>query len=94
MGSWLHVTYLITGLGSTSIPSVAIPPRRYQTLTTHHGRTQQEQFRLARLVLVYYNFNIILAIKRIMQEARELANDPCTDYSAAPLEVRSFSIGQ
>ncbi len=23
-----------------------------------------------------------------MQEARELANDPCTDYSAAPLEVR------
>ena len=29
-----------------------------------------------------------------MQEARELANDPCTDYSAAPLEVRSFSIGQ
>lgn len=22
-----------------------------------------------------------------MQEARELANDPCTDYSAAPLEV-------
>jgi hypothetical protein len=29
-----------------------------------------------------------LAVKRIMQEARELANDPCTDYSAAPLEVR------
>ena len=28
-----------------------------------------------------------LAVKRIMQEARELANDPCTDYSAAPLEV-------
>lgn len=27
------------------------------------------------------------AVKRIMQEARELANDPCTDYSAAPLEV-------
>jgi len=23
-----------------------------------------------------------------MQEARELSNDPCTDYSAAPLEVR------
>jgi hypothetical protein len=23
-----------------------------------------------------------------MQEARELANDPCTDYHAAPLEVR------
>ena len=22
-----------------------------------------------------------------MQEARELANDPCTDYSAGPLEV-------
>ena len=22
-----------------------------------------------------------------MQEARELANDPCTDYTAAPLEV-------
>ena len=22
-----------------------------------------------------------------MQEARELANDPCTDYAAAPLEV-------
>ncbi|TFY57301.1 hypothetical protein EVG20_g8603 [Dentipellis fragilis] len=29
------------------------------------------------------------AVKRIMQEARELANDPCTDYHAAPLEVRS-----
>ncbi|KAF8803545.1 UBC-like protein [Phlegmacium glaucopus] len=30
------------------------------------------------------------AIKRIMQEARELANDPCTDYSAAPLEDDIF----
>jgi len=29
-----------------------------------------------------------LAVKRIMQEARELANDPSTEYSAAPLEVR------
>lgn len=29
----------------------------------------------------------VSAVKRIMQEARELANDPCTDYSAAPLEV-------
>ncbi|KAJ3482632.1 hypothetical protein NLI96_g6857 [Meripilus lineatus] len=28
------------------------------------------------------------AIKRIMQEARELANDPCTDYTAAPLEAQ------
>ena len=28
------------------------------------------------------------AVKRIMQEARELANDPSTDYTAAPLEVR------
>ena len=28
-----------------------------------------------------------VAVKRIMQEARELANDPCTDYSAVPLEV-------
>ncbi|KAG9318411.1 UBC-like protein [Chiua virens] len=27
------------------------------------------------------------AVKRIMQEARELANDPCTDYHAVPLEV-------
>ncbi|KAG6335874.1 hypothetical protein ID866_3211 [Astraeus odoratus] len=27
------------------------------------------------------------AVKRIMQEARELANDPCPDYHAAPLEV-------
>ncbi|KAF9533384.1 UBC-like protein [Crepidotus variabilis] len=26
------------------------------------------------------------AVKRIMQEAKELANDPCTDYTAAPLE--------
>ena len=25
-----------------------------------------------------------------MQEARELANDPCTDYTAAPLEVRNL----
>lgn len=30
------------------------------------------------------------AVKRIMQEARELANDPCTDYSAAPLEEDIF----
>lgn len=30
------------------------------------------------------------AVKRIMQEARELANDPCTDYSAAPLEDDIF----
>ncbi|TRM61733.1 ubiquitin-conjugating enzyme/RWD-like protein [Schizophyllum amplum] len=30
------------------------------------------------------------AIKRIMQEARELANDPSTDYCAAPLEDDIF----
>jgi len=30
------------------------------------------------------------AVKRIMQEARELSNDPCTDYSAAPLEDDIF----
>lgn len=30
------------------------------------------------------------AVKRIMQEAKELANDPSTDYSAAPLEVRDI----
>ncbi|KAL1741711.1 ubiquitin-conjugating enzyme/RWD-like protein [Schizophyllum fasciatum] len=30
------------------------------------------------------------AIKRIMLEARELANDPCTDYVAAPLEDDIF----
>lgn len=30
------------------------------------------------------------AVKRIMQEARELANDPCTDYSGAPLEDDIF----
>jgi hypothetical protein len=29
----------------------------------------------------------LLAIKRIMQEAKELATDPSTDYTAAPLEV-------
>ena len=33
-----------------------------------------------------------VAVKRIMQEARELANDPSTDYSAAPLEVCSGSL--
>ena len=33
-----------------------------------------------------------VAVKRIMQEARELANDPCTDYAAAPLEVSLSSI--
>ena len=31
-----------------------------------------------------------VAVKRIMQEARELANDPSTDYSAAPLEEDIF----
>lgn len=31
-----------------------------------------------------------LAVKRIMQEARELANDPSTDYTAAPLEDDIF----
>ncbi|KAI0807235.1 ubiquitin-conjugating enzyme/RWD-like protein [Fomes fomentarius] len=30
------------------------------------------------------------AVKRIMREARELANDPCTDYTAAPLEDDIF----
>ncbi|OCH95634.1 UBC-like protein [Obba rivulosa] len=30
------------------------------------------------------------AVKRIMQEARELANDPSTDYTAAPLENDIF----
>ncbi|KAG6889731.1 hypothetical protein C0995_015029 [Termitomyces sp. Mi166 len=30
------------------------------------------------------------AVKRIMQEAKELANDPSTDYSAAPLEDDIF----
>ncbi|KAI9566501.1 UBC-like protein [Boletus coccyginus] len=30
------------------------------------------------------------AVKRIMQEARELATDPCTDYHAAPLEDDIF----
>ncbi|KAI0747908.1 UBC-like protein [Daedaleopsis nitida] len=30
------------------------------------------------------------AVKRIMREARELANDPCTDYAAAPLEDDIF----
>ncbi|KAI9433983.1 non-canonical ubiquitin conjugating enzyme 1 [Lactarius indigo] len=30
------------------------------------------------------------AVKRIMQEARELANDPSTEYSAAPLEDDIF----
>ncbi len=32
------------------------------------------------------------AVKRIMQEAKELANDPCTDYAAAPLEVTRSTI--
>ncbi|KAI0685491.1 ubiquitin-conjugating enzyme/RWD-like protein [Cytidiella melzeri] len=36
-----------------------------------------------------YNMNSS-AVKRIMQEARELANDPCTDYTAAPLEDDIF----
>ena len=31
---------------------------------------------------------LLAAVKRILQEARELANDPSTDYVAAPLEVR------
>jgi len=30
------------------------------------------------------------AVKRILQEARELANDPSTDYTAAPLEEDIF----
>ncbi|KAF8633742.1 hypothetical protein AX17_004398 [Amanita inopinata Kibby_2008] len=30
------------------------------------------------------------AVKRIMREARELANDPCTDYTACPLENDIF----
>ncbi|KAL4074501.1 ubiquitin-conjugating enzyme/RWD-like protein, partial [Scleroderma yunnanense] len=30
------------------------------------------------------------AVKRILQEARELASDPCTDYHAAPLEDDIF----
>ncbi|KAG7092256.1 hypothetical protein E1B28_008620 [Marasmius oreades] len=34
------------------------------------------------------------AVKRIMQEARELADDPSTDYRAAPLEVCSQVISE
>ena len=71
-------------------------PRRclFQLLTTtttswlHSTRTIQ----VGTTSVVCSGFNAILAIKRIMQEARELANDPCTDYSAAPLEVGFFSI--
>ncbi|KAL7410711.1 ubiquitin-conjugating enzyme/RWD-like protein [Mrakia frigida] len=33
------------------------------------------------------------AVKRIMQEAKELAEDPCTDYTAAPLEDDIFEWG-
>jgi ubiquitin-protein ligase len=32
---------------------------------------------------------LVVAVKRILQEAKELANDPSSDYSAAPLEVRT-----
>ena len=40
--------------------------------------------------LLYLTLTVILisiAIKRIMQEAKELANDPSPEYTAAPLEV-------
>lgn len=51
---------------------------------------QQEQLWSA-ISATYYTCHWswpVLAVKRIMQEARELANDPCTDYTATPLEVR------
>ena len=90
MRTRLHVTYFITIQEPCNISTSLLDG--YLALL-HYGCTQQEQFRLALLILVCSGFNIIPAIKRIMQEARELANDPCTDYSAAPLEVGSFSIG-
>ena len=33
---------------------------------------------------------MVAAVKRILQEARELSNDSSTDYHAAPLEVSSL----
>jgi len=44
------------------------------------------------LLLLSWYLNSCPAVKRIMQEARELANDPSTDYVAAPLEVLRFTI--
>ena len=63
----------------------------YELLSIYYG-SQQEQLWLAAL-LTYFPVKTLptlasLAVKRIMQEARELANDPSTDYHAAPLEVR------
>lgn len=61
------------------------PPRPLR-----HGHPQQEQFWSAQsrpslfISLIYL---LYVAVKRIMQEARELANDPSTDYAAGPLEV-------
>ena len=57
--------------------------------------SEQEQLRFASsalyipCMLTEWKFRMP-AIKRIMQEAKELANDPSMDYSASPLEVRFF----
>lgn len=93
-GRLLHFTFLVypapTLISPTSATAFTTSPR--------HGyprRPQQEQLRYVVTVRSPVPADLmlpdLLAVKRIMQEARELANDPSTDYHAAPLEVRVLS---
>ena len=67
----------ITGFGKSTFTS-----------WPHWTRTIQAGTNL--YLCIQHLMDTVTAIKRIMQEARELANDPCTDYSATPLEVGFF----
>jgi hypothetical protein len=53
------------------------------------GETDRLNGVLCYAVMLILTWSYHPAVKRIMQEARELANDPSTEYSAAPLEVRA-----
>jgi len=72
----------------------SLPPRQPQPKWRHARPTTRTM--LVRLLKAFQSMaadtqTALAAVKRILQEARELANDSCTDYHAAPLEVFSSS---
>lgn len=80
--------------GAPPKPIHSLPPRQRQ-LKWRHGqlttRTMLVRLSKASQSMTVNTQMALAAVKRILQEARELANDSSTDYHAAPLEVFSSS---
>jgi len=72
-----HVTTVHVQLGF-----IEGPLSNMTTISLNKNNSGQPSY-----ALLIYLLESFIAVKRIMQEAKELANDPCTDYIAAPLEV-------